>query len=210
MILLQGSLKTMLDEFVSIAADSATSIVLVGSHALGNAHENSDIDLIVLTNHQRGVENIQEIEKKLNRSGSRPVIDCKVYTKSEFSSARTGLENRFLWTCLSNGKVLFGEDITKSIQLSLQYVCELYWKHIQDVENVCRNLEAGVQYTGSCYSLYDALSTTYFIDRYILHSIKVDMNKEAFIKSQLGNEFSKVRERYYWIVGRTKKYELTK
>ena len=199
--LMHGTSKKILEKFVSNAADSAMSIVLVGSHALGNAHEDSDIDLIALTKHQRDVEIIQNIGKELNKSESRPVIDCKVYTEKEFSNARAGLENRFLWTCISNGRVLFGEDIT-DIQLIPQRVSESYWTHVQSVENACGNLEAGAQYTGSCYSLYDALSTTYFVDRFIFHSFKDGINKEEFIKSQLGSEFSKARERYYWIVGR--------
>jgi hypothetical protein len=200
--LMQGAQKKVLEEFITNAADLAISILLVGSHALDIAHEDSDIDLIVIAKQERDVEIIQEIGKKLNTSVSRPDIDCKVYTESEFSSIRTGRENRFLWTCVSNGKVLFGEDITETIQLVPQRVSESYWTHVQSVEDACRNLDAGVQYTGSCHSLYDALSTSYFVDRFIFQSIKDGMNKEEFIKSHLRNEFSRVRERYYWIVGR--------
>lgn len=204
-IMFSESLKSTLEKFVAGTTDSAISIVLVGSHALGIAHEESDIDLIVLTKQRKDVEIIHIIGKELNSSGPRPVIDCKVYTESEFSRARAGLDNRFLWTCLSNGKVLFGQDITKTVQLIPQRVSESYWKHIQDVEEGLRNLDVGVQYTGSCYSIYDALSTTYFVERFILHSIKGNMNKEEFIKMQLQTEYSKARERYYWVISHIEK-----
>ncbi len=56
---MHGKPKKILEEFVTSATDSATSIVLVGSQALGNAHEDCDIDLIVLTTYQKDVEIIQ-------------------------------------------------------------------------------------------------------------------------------------------------------
>ncbi|MHA2025651.1 MAG: nucleotidyltransferase domain-containing protein [Candidatus Thorarchaeota archaeon] len=196
---MQGTTDAILGKFVTTAADIAVSIILVGSYAIGNAHENSDIDLIVLTKNQKDAELILTIQKELNKSESRPVIDCKVYTELEFSSVKSGPENRFLWTCLSNGKVLFGEDITETVCLISQQVCESYWKHIQNMEDVCRNLDANVKYTGSCYFIYDALSTTYFVDRFILYPTEVHTNKEEFIKSFLGREFLRTRERYYWI-----------
>lgn len=199
---MRGTPKKILEKFVNSAADSAISIVLVGSYALGNAHEDSDIDLIVLTKHQKDAEVIQNIGKDLNRAESRPVVDCKVYTESEFSGARTGLENRFLWTCLSNGKVLFGEDITKTIQLAPHCVSESYWQCVQSVNDACTHLGAGVQYTGSCFFLYDSLSTTYFVDRFIFRSVEDGLRKDDFIRSKLASEFSRARERYYWIVSR--------
>jgi hypothetical protein len=131
-----------------------------------------------------------------------------MYTESEFSTARTGLENRFLWTCLSNGKVLFGEDIRNTVRLAPQRTSESFWKHVQSVEDACRNLGTGIQYTGSCYSIYDALSTNYFVDRFIFHSIEDDISKEESIKLQLGNEYTRVRERYYWIASRIKALHL--
>jgi predicted nucleotidyltransferase len=197
---MDGAQKKILEKFITSAADSVISIVLVGSQATGNDHDDSDIDLIVLTKHKKDVDVIHNIGIDLNRSESRPVIDCKVYSESEFSSARTGLENRFLWTCITNGKVLYGEDIIDTIQLVPQLVSESYWMQVQSVENACINLDSGVQYTGSCFYLYDALSSTYFVDRYIFRLTSNGKNKEEFIKSKLRSEFSKARERYYWVV----------
>lgn len=194
-----GTPEVIMDEFKAVTVDYALSIVLVGSHALGLARESSDIDLIVLTESHQNANTIRRFAEELNRDQSRPIIDCKVYTKAEFLRAKTGPENRFLWTCLTNGRVLFGEDITQDVLLNPRLVSESYWQCVQNVEDAARNLEAGIQYTGSCFFLYDAFSTTYFIGRFIFHSIGEDITKEDFIKPQLREEFSRVRKQYYWI-----------
>lgn len=101
---------------------------------------------------------------------------------------------------METGEVLFGRDITKTVRLIPQRVIEEYWDHVQSVEQACVNLETNTQFTGSCFHLYKALSTTYFIDFSILRSVDRRRNKEDFIASVLGDGFSRVREKYYWVV----------
>ena len=68
------------------------------------------------------------------------------------------------------------------------------------VEKACSNLAELIQYTGSCYAIYQALCTTYFIDKFIFDSIKENQPKNDFLKSALGSEFKKARDRYYWVI----------
>lgn len=189
----------LIQRFMLGAKDLSVSIVLVGSHATRRAHEESDVDLIVIAKGGREAEVIRAVADGLNKTGIRQVLDCKVYTELELSKAKSGRENRFLWTCLVNGKVLSGRDITREVKLLPRVVKDSYWVHMQEVEDACDRLSAGVQFTGSCYHIYDALVTTYFIERFILNATDSALTKGDFVHSYLGNQHEKARERYYWV-----------
>jgi predicted nucleotidyltransferase len=197
---LDKDLKGILDEFLTVAGEHLVSVVLVGSHATGQAQKNSDIDLIVIAEDECATKVFREIVEGFDRSGLRPLLDCKVYTEEEFGRAKSGHENRFLWTCLIDGKVVWGKDISKEVQLNPKLVSDSYWQHIRGVEEACSNLQSGVRYTSSAYHLYDALNTTYFVEKFILHSIEGNIHKEGFIRQKLGGEFVQARDRYYWVM----------
>jgi hypothetical protein len=167
---------------------------------MGLAHDDSDIDLIVISKGHGEAAQVLKISEEMESERERPLLDCKVFTEEAFKKAKSSIENRVIWTCICTGKMLFGRDITKSVQLIPQYVIEEYWVHVQGVEQAVSNLESNLQFTGSCYRLYAALSTTYFIHSLILSLIDRTYKKENFIASVLGNKFSRVRERYYWVV----------
>ncbi len=190
----------LIKRFVSTASEFSLSIMLVGSQAMGLAHDDSDIDLIVITKGHEEVAQVLQIAENLESESERPLLDCKVYTEEVFNKAKSSIENRFIWTCIYTGKMLYGRDITKIIQIKPQYVIEEYWVHVQSTEQAVSNLESNLQFTGSCYHLYAVLGTTYFIHSLILSSIDRTYKKENFIASVLGDEFSRVRERYYWVV----------
>jgi len=180
------------------------SIILVGSQAEGMADEGSDIDLIVVTSHEKESREVHRISSDLNKAYSRPILDCKVYTEKEFQSERSGKENLFLWTAFRNGSAISGRDITKAVKLLPESVSNKVWRHIQAVEDTCDKLEARVEFTGCCYCIYDALATLYFISKHILHTIDSFTKKQDFIMSTLGERYAKARERYYWVTRHVK------
>jgi len=192
--------STVVQKFLLAAKDLLASVVLVGSHAVRRAREGSDIDLIVIARGDREAEAIRVIADRLNRGRIRPVLDCKVYTEREFLQAKSGRENRFLWTCLVNGKVLSGRDITHEVRLLPGLVKDAFWTHVQYVEDACDKLREHVQFTGSCFRIYDALATTYFVERFILNVTSPNLSKEDFVQSYLGHQYEKVRDRYYWVM----------
>jgi hypothetical protein len=190
----------VINSFVGATSKYAVSIILVGSHASGQARSESDIDLIVIAKGKQEAEKALNLSKKIGFEKDRPVLDCKVYTEGEFREAKAGIDNRFLWTCMKNGKLLFGEDLTKSVRLLPKRVVEEYWDCVQSAEQACSNLESYVQFTGSCFHLYRALSITYFLDAFILHIDNQKGAKEDYIASVLGADFSGIRNRYYWVM----------
>lgn len=157
---MEPACSTVVQKLLLAAKDLSASVVLVGSHAVQRAHEGSDIDLIVVAKGDREAEVIRVIANKLNRAHVRDTLDCKVYTEKEFSQAKSGRENRFLWTCLTNGRVLSGRDITREVKLLPGMVKDAFWTHVQYVEEACDKLAERVQFTGSCFRIYDALVTT--------------------------------------------------
>ena len=190
---------SVLGEFMQNAAHCALSIVLVGSQAEGGALDNSDIDLIIIAQDERDAEEARRLENWLNKPHDRPVLDCKVYTQKEFMAAKGGRENRFLWTSLRNGRVLSGRDITREVKLLPQSVVDDAWSSVKNVEESRDSLSAMVKFTGSCYYMFDALTTVYFIEKHVLHSIDARTRKADFIRTLLGDQFEKARERYYWV-----------
>ena len=190
----------VVNSFVNAASEYAVSIILVGSHASGYAHSESDIDLIVIAKGIQEAKNALDLSKKIGFEKNRPILDCKVYTEEEFREAKAGIDNRFIWTCMKNGKLLFGEDVTKSVRLLPKRVVEEYWDCVQSVEQAYSNLESYTQFTGSCFHLYRALSITYFLDSFILHLGNQKGAKEDYIALVFGNEFSRIRDRYYWVM----------
>lgn len=200
MVALPNGVGGLLEPFVEQVSSYCHSIVLVGSHAIGEGDSDSDIDLIILSNTTKEADYIKRaVDDQKRWRDSRSLIDCKVYTLEEFQRAKSGPQNRYLWTCLKNGLLLHGEDIRDSVRLDPNQVSDSYWAIVQSIEDACLNLSRQTQYTGSSYILYEALGTTYFIDRHVLCSLKSGERKEQFIESILGNEFSVCRERYYWV-----------
>jgi len=87
------NIKTVLDNLIlSIRASDPYKIILFGSHANGNANENSDIDLmVILDNHHVSKTYEERLNKKLfvrnlvldiNR---KIPLDILVYSKEEFN-----------------------------------------------------------------------------------------------------------------------------
>ncbi len=190
--------------FLSRVRESTLSIILVGSQTEGMADEGSDIDLIVVTSHEKEAREVRRISSDLNRAYSRPILDCKVYTEKEFQSERSGKENLFLWTALRNGSAISGRDITRTVKLLPEELSNKVWRHIQVVEDACDKLEARVEFTGCCFHIYDALATCYFINKHILHIFDSSTKKQDFIMSTLGERYVNARERYYWVARHVK------
>jgi len=87
------NIKTVLDNLIlSIRASDPYKIILFGSHANGNANENSDIDLmVILDNHHVSKTYEERLNKKLfirnlvlevNR---KIPLDILVYSKEEYN-----------------------------------------------------------------------------------------------------------------------------
>jgi predicted nucleotidyltransferase len=125
------------------------SIILVGSHALGEAQDDSDLDSLVIS---RDVEHVEQISNSiaiLQSASSSIFIDCKVYTEKGFNAAKSGMEHLFLWIALSNGRLLCGEDIREDMKLNPMLITELIWQLIEDLDNSRDLLKAGSHFTES-------------------------------------------------------------
>jgi predicted nucleotidyltransferase len=191
--------KSILEDFLRRVTSASLAVVLTGSYANGQEHDHSDIDLIIVTKNLDAAQNIRTICNELNKSLTKPFLDCKVYTNQELIREKSGKGNLFLWTSLKNGKLLYGRDITTEIDLRPQAVIDLVWEHLVAIESACDMLELGTKFTGCCYQFYNALVTLYFINRYIFQSIDLTITKSNFMESHLGNHYKIVRERYYWV-----------
>jgi predicted nucleotidyltransferase len=190
----------MFDQFLKRVAKHTVSIVLAGSQVDGTAHEDSDIDLIIITKNKDEADVVHGLADDLNKSELRPILDCKVFAKQDLSSAKSGPENLFLWICLTHGRLISGIDVTKDVDLNTQTVLNLIWRCVQNAQEVIDWLDSQVHFTGCCYHVYNSLATIYFVNRFILNTVAPTETKRDFIKSHLGDQYLRIRERYYWVV----------
>ena len=191
-----------LNDFVKSHCTKTKSIIVVGSHALGEERHGSDLDLIVIAKSRENARLLKEIVSLHNKNTKEYIIDCKIYTEKEFNIAKSGKENLFLWVALSNGKILFGKDIRIDIKLNPRLVVNSVWDLLQNLNKSIDLLEAKTQFTGCCYTLYQALVTSYFIERFVLQVRGSAQSKSVFINKMLGETYDVVRDRYYWVVNR--------
>jgi len=189
----------VLEEFLGRINGLVKSVVLVGSKVMEKTTERSDTDLIIIANDKNAVEQIQRILQNQDDSSNRPELDCKVYTEEDFSKAKGGKSNFFLWTALMNSRVLLGHDISSEVKMKPNLVRSALWNSQEDVENACSNFESNTQFTGSCFSLYSSLTTLYFAEKHFLRGGQMKITKEEYIRKIVKNQHETTRNRYYWV-----------
>lgn len=196
--------RAILDRFLELITDISLSIVLTGSQTEETSREDSDIDLIIVTDTPDQSEEVQRTIAEFIVPSDRMFLDCKIYTRDEIIAIKSALEKLFLWSGLNKGRLLSGKDITNFVNWSPQIAVDSIWRCIQIVQEACDMLEAGVKFTGACFHVYSALTTAFFVERDVLNSPIPYATKIDYIRSCLGDEFSKARERYSWVVKHTK------
>ena len=81
-------------------------IVLFGSHAWGEPHEWSDVDLFIIKESNKNIlERIRDVRRILFNTEAPP-IDILVYTPAQMKH-RLGLGDPFLKQIFSSGKTLY-------------------------------------------------------------------------------------------------------
>jgi hypothetical protein len=188
--------------------ESARSVLLIGSHALGEANHNSDIDFIVITDNVNISDNIRTSLDKSVRDIGQFFLDAKIYTQDEFKNAKSGKEHFFLWTALSSGRTICGEDIRRRIDLNKRIVVNLVWECLETITSCSDKLEMNTQFTGCCFTLYQSLATTYFVERFVLEESNCPP-KRLFMQQMLDNAYNLVRKRYDHVTRQVKEPEFS-
>lgn len=202
---LNASIRVIIDSFLGRIIDLSYSIVLTGSQVEETASEESDVDLIIVTATKDQAEKTRAIVTEFSVPSKRALLDCRIYTKNELHTIKSCYERFFIWTCLHKGKVLHGKDITDVFTLPPQIALDSLWGCIQHTQSACDMLDAGVRFTGACYYLYNALTTAFFVEKDVLDSLLMCPTKNRYIRSCLNSDFSRVRERYYWVARHIKR-----
>ncbi|MGV9170021.1 MAG: nucleotidyltransferase domain-containing protein [Promethearchaeia archaeon] len=187
--------------------DLAKTIILIGSHATDEATSTSDIDFIAITENANAAERIRRSISKRSMKDNRPLLDVKVYTEEEFRKAKSGKEHLFLWTALTTGQTLCGEDITQNITLNKRRLVNTVWEELQGVVDCVDKLEMRTRFTGCCFALHHALATMYFGQKFVLEHSRYS-SKSVFMRNMLGNALDLVKDRYYYVASRVEKPEL--
>ncbi len=199
----------LLSNFLKYNCDQVWSIFLIGSHALEEEEPQSDIDLIVVTQGEEGAEKIRKAMQKVNKRYAKPLFDCKIYTQQDFRAAKSGNEHLYLWTALTNGKRLCGENISDMVRIQPSIVVDIIWKSLKELETALSMLESHIQFTGCCYAIYNALTTSYFTLRFVLKRTDYSCSKKGFLSRTLEDRYEVVVERYDWIAAHIKRHGST-
>lgn len=196
---LKGLIAEVIADFMKMNCRKSRSIILAGSRALGEAQNDSDVDLIVVTCNIEDARDVKESLTKLQSVLGDTPIDCKVCTDNGFVAAKSDCEHLFLWTVISNGSLPCGEDIRTDIKLNPRLIAELMWRLIKNLDTSCDLLRARSHFTGCCCSIYYALLTSYFIERFVLQTNKSNQRKHEFMQARLQSVHDVVKERYKWV-----------
>ncbi len=177
------------------------SIMLVGSQVDDENRSDSDIDLIVVGEHPQKLRKlILESNQHLLR-GARPELDLKTYTQQDFAKKISQKENFFFWTCSQHRRVLHGIDILDNIQLNPQSVDNLIWNQVEKLQESIEWLEMKIRYSGSCFYIYEYLTTSYFLERFVFESRKaLSQRKAEYLKCILNDQHGIVKQKYYDVV----------
>jgi predicted nucleotidyltransferase len=100
-------LREVVRRFVSVS--DPRQIILPGSRARGNAHPDSDVDVLVVEDGPFGVENSRRAEAvKLDPAlrGLRVPVDILVFTPDEIERWRRSI-NHVVFDALQEGRVLY-------------------------------------------------------------------------------------------------------
>ena len=108
------NLNTILDDLISsLKASDPYKIILFGSYARGNPHENSDIDLLVILDNNHVSKTYKErLEKKIFIKNlvleiNRKIpLDILVYSKEEFNLIKQH-GNYFIDEIERTGKIIY-------------------------------------------------------------------------------------------------------
>jgi uncharacterized protein len=94
-------------------------IILFGSHAYGEPDEDSDIDMLVVTNddfmpgtYSEQLEYRLSIKKLIRQTAKKVPVDLLVYSKPMFEKFKA-LESSFSKEILQNGKKIYESNYTK-------------------------------------------------------------------------------------------------
>lgn len=62
-------------------------------------------------------------------------------------------------------------------------------------------LENRIRFSGSCYYIFEAIKTSYFVERYVTDSLDYsNLLKDIYIQNLLQKDYNIIRKRYYEIV----------
>ncbi len=86
-----------------------SKIILFGSYASGNPHDDSDVDLLIIMEHKRQRNIDQAIDMRLEMDAPFP-IDMIVKRPSDIVN-RLALGDTFVKTVLQEGKVLYEQTV---------------------------------------------------------------------------------------------------
>ncbi|MHA1637001.1 MAG: nucleotidyltransferase domain-containing protein [Candidatus Thorarchaeota archaeon] len=177
------------------------SIMLVGSQVNSENRSDSDIDLIAIGEHPQKLRKLILESNQHLSGGVRPKLDLKTFTQQDFVKRISEKENFYFWTCSQHRRVLHGSDLLDNIQLIPQMVDNLIWNQVEQLQESIEWLEMNKRYTGSCFYIYEYLATSYFLERFVLESRKVQsLKKGEYLKRILNDLYGTVKQKYYAVV----------
>ncbi|OGZ78550.1 MAG: hypothetical protein A2528_03120 [Candidatus Staskawiczbacteria bacterium RIFOXYD2_FULL_37_9] len=90
-----------------VAEYNPEKIILFGSFAWGDPNENSDIDLLIVKNTEKGkLERMREVRDLVNTDFA---VDILVYTPEEIIRSISEYKNLFIEDILRHGKVIYSK-----------------------------------------------------------------------------------------------------
>ena len=94
-------------------------------------------------------------------------MDFKLFSRSEFIKLSSGPINPYFFSCLKDGKMIYGRDFRKEIALKPSALLDNLDRCFQMIDDVIELIEKKKMFPIICYFLYSCLRTFYHIDSII-------------------------------------------
>jgi len=192
--------RNLIEKLLKDIKENCGSIMLTGSWARGDHHGWSDVDIIVITN-DKTKEHVQRILTRHKRSagfigGNRPWLDIKLFSREEFIKLSNGPMNPFLFSCLKDGKIIYGKDFSKEIVLKPSVLLDNIDSCFQMIDEAIDLIKKKKMFPIICYFLYSCLRTFYHIDR-IIDESRTSLDFERMGKKIFNSLWKKVKRTAY-------------
>ena len=186
----------MLDVIISTVDAHCKSIILCGSWADGTSTNQSDLDLLFITEEEDEKNAVITSLVRLLSKPQKPVYDCRVLSRQDILRLSEGTQHFALWLLLSTGIVISGSVLNDIVKLDLEKVRVLLSNILERINHCIASLESNIHYAGAClHSAYIA-RTLFFIDKHLLRNGHHPELKKAYIKRLIGPPFKTVEKLY--------------
>jgi predicted nucleotidyltransferase len=194
---LPQTLLSTLNEILTIVSSNCYSVILCGSWAEGTSMNQSDLDLLFITQDEIDKNATMAVLGKTLSETSKSVFDCTVLTTDDIKRMSKGPQHFGVRFMLTKGIVLYGYDVSDLFKFEYEKVRILINDLLERINDCLSSLESNIRYTGICVQSAYIARTLYFVDKHLLKMGHHPELKHEYLEKLLGPQYITIERIYY-------------